>query len=198
VRGAQLCRKGDFARETISVPVEPHVATLVTSYHRLNHMGAKTLARRWIDRRTSWPSTALSFESIGVRVTQRPTLRPARAARKVSAHSLLFRSLSLASFPFVPWADGRFPWVARRRTNTACLRDRALSRSRSAILRGGCVVQPKLTESRKHHARSPQTTACRFPTMSVAVSPRSALSPHAPPAATLPRRLGSRPGCYWP
>jgi hypothetical protein len=42
-----------IARETISVPVEPYVATLVTTYHGLNHMRAKALARRRIDARTS-------------------------------------------------------------------------------------------------------------------------------------------------
>jgi hypothetical protein len=50
---AQSCRKGDFARETLSVPVEPHAATLVTSYHGLHRMSAKTLARRWIERRSA-------------------------------------------------------------------------------------------------------------------------------------------------
>src|SRR5262249_40667339 len=45
--------KDDFARETFSVPVQMHVAPLVASYHDLHHMGAKALARWWIDGRTS-------------------------------------------------------------------------------------------------------------------------------------------------
>jgi hypothetical protein len=61
------------------------------------------------------------------------------------AYSLLFLlvrlSLSFASSP----CDGRFPWVARRDTNIGCPRDRALSRSRSAIPRGGSVGELKLT-----------------------------------------------------
>jgi hypothetical protein len=117
------------------------------------------------------------------------------------AHSPSFRlSLSLTSFHFegrLPWVDGRFPWVARRRTTTLCPRDRALSSSRSAILLGGSVLQPKLRESRKHLACLLQTTACPFAKMSVAVSLQSALCSNALLAATLPRRLGSRPGCWW-
>jgi hypothetical protein len=55
---------------------------------------------------------------------------------------------------------------ARRHTNTWCPRDRTLSRSKSAILRGGCVAQPKVTKSRKHHApRSPRRTASLVLTM---------------------------------
>ena len=51
--GVQSCRKGHLARETFSTPVEPHVATLVTSYHRLNPMSAKALVRRRVDGWTS-------------------------------------------------------------------------------------------------------------------------------------------------
>jgi hypothetical protein len=103
--------------------------------------------------------------------------------------SLLFRlSLSLASVQF----DGRFRWVARRRANIGCPRDRALSWSRSPIPPGGSLAQPKLTESRKHHTRSSAATAC------LAVSRPSASCSKAPSVATTPQRLGSRPQCYWP
>jgi hypothetical protein len=74
-----------------------------------------------------------------------------------------------------PWVDDRFPWVARRRTNIWCPRERVLSRSRSAMLPGGSVAKRKLTESKKDHARWAQ---------------RSAFV--APSAATMPRRLVSR------
>jgi hypothetical protein len=50
-------RRGDFARETISVPVEPYVATLA-SYHGLYHMSAKALARRRVNGWTSRLSPA--------------------------------------------------------------------------------------------------------------------------------------------
>jgi hypothetical protein len=95
---------------------------------------------------------------------------------------------TLASFHF----DGRFHWAARRRANTWCPRGRALSASTTAIRPGASVRQPKLTESKKRDARSPRTTARLFRIMSGAVSLRSALCPHAPPAAALPSRLGSR------
>jgi hypothetical protein len=114
-----------------------------------------------------------------------------QVARK--AYSLLFQpSLYLAPVQFdarLPPVDGRFPWVAKRRTNIACPRDRALSRSRTAILPGGSAEQQKRTESRKHHACSPQTTLCLF----LAVSRRSALCRNAPWPAMMPRRLDARP-----
>src|SRR5215831_13122758 len=91
----------------------------------------------------------------------------------------------------LPWLDGRFPWVARRRTNIWCPHDRALSRSRSAMLPGGSVAQRKLTESKKDRARWAQRAAFLFLTMSVVVSPRSVLRPNAPLAAPIPRQLGS-------
>jgi hypothetical protein len=49
----QSCGKGDFARETLSVPVEPYVATLVASYHGLYRLSGKALVRRRVDGRTS-------------------------------------------------------------------------------------------------------------------------------------------------
>ena len=110
----------------------------------------------------------------GVMAARSATLRPARAAQKApKAHSPLSRlSLSLlASSHFddrFPWVDGRFPWVSRRRTNTWRPRGRALSKSRTASLPGGSAAQPKLMESTKDHARSPQTAA------SPAVLPQSA------------------------
>src|SRR5262245_26990142 len=55
---AKSRRKGDCAGETIRVPVEPHVATLTTSYHGVNHMSAKTLVRRRVDGWTSRLSPA--------------------------------------------------------------------------------------------------------------------------------------------
>jgi hypothetical protein len=113
-----------------------------------------------------------------------------------NAHSPLFRlPLSLASFHFgrLPWVDGHF----RGSRGDGALVTGALSRSRSAILLGGSVLQPKLRESRKHPACSPQTTACLFAKTSVAVSPQSALCSDALSAATLRRRFGSRPGCWW-
>ena len=48
-----LRRKDYFARETFSVPVEPHVAPHVASYHGPDYISAKPLARRRIDRRAS-------------------------------------------------------------------------------------------------------------------------------------------------
>jgi hypothetical protein len=105
----------------------------------------------------------------------RPLIREAACTAEAvgEACSLLFRlALRCASSHFegrFPWVDGRLPWVARRRANTWCPRDRALSRSRSAILQGGSLVQPKLTESRRDHARSPQRAAFLFLTTSVAV-----------------------------
>src|SRR5215470_6506588 len=79
----------------------------------------------------------------------------AEAVRK--AHSPLFR-LSLSPLVASPF-DDRFPQIARRRTSIRCPRDRALSKSRTAILLGGSVAQPKLTKGRKDHARSPQRAA---------------------------------------
>jgi hypothetical protein len=113
------------------------------------------------------------FDALATSIIREAACR--QAARK--AWSLLVQlSLYLASFHFdarLPRVDGRFPWVARRRTNTGCPRDQALSRSRTAILPGGSARRPKPTESRKPHACSPPTTACLFPTMS-AVSRRPA------------------------
>ncbi len=80
---------------------------------------------------------------------------------------------------------------SQRRTNIGYPHDRALSLSRSAVLLGGSGAQPKLTESTKH-AGSPQRAAFLFRTMSVALSLASAL------AATMPRRLDSRPECNRP
>jgi hypothetical protein len=48
-----LRRKSDFARETFSAPVEPHVSPLMTSYHGLHYLSAKTFACRRLDGRTS-------------------------------------------------------------------------------------------------------------------------------------------------
>jgi hypothetical protein len=81
----------------------------------------------------------------------------------------------------LPFADGRFPWVARRRTNIGCPRDRALLRSRTAILYCCAAARPKATESSKTFL---------FLAMSVAISPRLDLCRSA---ATTPRRLGFRP-----
>lgn len=50
--------KSLFRRETLSVPVEPDVATLMTSYHGLNHLSAKTPVRRRVDGWTSRLSPA--------------------------------------------------------------------------------------------------------------------------------------------
>ena len=112
----------------------------------------------------------------------------AQAVRK--AHSPLFR----LSHSFVPSGfDGRFRSVARRRANIGCPRGRVLSGSRTGCFPGGSATQPRRTESRKHHARSPRATACLVPTMSVLVSPPSALCSNALSVATMPRRLGSRP-----
>jgi hypothetical protein len=128
-------------------------------------------------------------------------IREAVCTAAGKAYSPLFRRplAPLASSPFdgrLRWVDGRFRWVARRRANIECPRDQALSRSRSAMPLDCFAGQPKLTESRKHHARSPQPTAC--PTMSVVVSPPWALCSNVASAPTIPRRLGSRPRCYWP
>src|SRR5215470_11546808 len=83
--------------------------------------------------------------------THNPTIRPASAAETVRiGHSPLASSHFDGRLPSV---DVRFPWVARRHTNTWCPRERALSRSRSAILPYGFVAERKLTESREDHAR---------------------------------------------
>src|SRR5215471_14321270 len=46
-------RNGDFAHKTLSVPVELYPALHTVSYHGLQHIRAKALARWWIDTRTS-------------------------------------------------------------------------------------------------------------------------------------------------
>jgi hypothetical protein len=114
---------------------------------------------------------------IGVMAARPPTIRPARTAEMVRKAGPPFRlSLSLPPSHF----DGHFPSVAWQRTNTSCPRDRALSWSKSAMLRGGSVAQPKLTQSKNHQDHSLQRAAFLFPPMSVPVSPRS----NGPPAAT--------------
>jgi hypothetical protein len=117
------------------------------------------------------------------------------------AHSPLFRlSLCLASLSSMvsrPGSiEGCLPWVAQRRTNIGFPHDRAPSWSRSAVRLGGSVAQPKLMESMKHRGGSPRRAAFLFRTMSVALSLPSALRSKAPSAVTMPRRLGSRGGCY--
>jgi hypothetical protein len=125
----------------------------------------------------------------------RETAFKAQTAR--GAHSPLFQFNGRLT-----WVDGRLPWVAQRRTNIGCPHDRALSRSSSAVLLGGCVAQPKLTASTKHRTGSPQRPAFLFRTMS-ALSLPSTLCSKAPQAAPMPRRLDfyrpepTEPDRYW-
>src|SRR5262249_11849456 len=51
--GTKSRRNDAFARETPSMPAEPHVALRVALYHRLHHVRAKTPTGRRMDRRTS-------------------------------------------------------------------------------------------------------------------------------------------------
>ena len=51
--GSQSRRNSDFARQTLGAPIEPHLPLRATSNHALDHIGAETPTRRWIDRRTS-------------------------------------------------------------------------------------------------------------------------------------------------
>jgi hypothetical protein len=140
--------------------------------------------RAWAEYVTRWyptqHSTMRKYGCYGL-------LRRVRAARRPSFSfptiSFTWHHLSLMV------RSPRFAW---QRTNIWCPRDRALLKSRTAFLPGGSVAQPKLTEGRKNHARSPQRTAFLFLTISVVVSPRSALCSNAASAATMPRRLRSR------
>ena len=147
----------------------PNGSSLVTPLGSLRTTGAplEQVIQTWsVGSRchialTAAGSRGSKLPRIGAMAARSSTLRAAaQAAGK--ARSPSFR-------PF----DGRFPLVALRHTNTWCPRDRVLSTSRSAILPGGPVAQPKLTQSKTQ-------AAFLFPPMSVAVSPRSALGSNAP------------------
>ena len=150
----------------------------------LDDWGVETTRRHCAPRSPQDPRRTLRRRPI-IRDRTRTTVQ---AVRKASFS--LFRPFS------VPWHHltlmVRSPWFVWRRTNIWCPRDQALSKSRTAILPGGSVAQPKLMEGRRNHARSPQR-AFLFLIMSVVVSLRSASCSNAPAAATMPRQLGSRP-----
>ena len=148
----------------------------------------------WVRPRTPWCSTCGRKDWRGCLMAARPpTLRPARMAQRARGHAPRFRLCPCFASPQfgcrLPWVDARSPLVARRRTNTWCPRDRALSTSRSAMLPAGSAARPKPTQSKNHRDHSLQRAIFLFPPMSVAVSPRL----NGPPVATMARRLGSRP-----